>query len=110
MDLVREDEPTLNPFPHYARMRESAPVFHDEPSGRRHVFRHAAVERVLSEHGTFSSRFGGDDRSEAGQLFAARLVTTDPPRHRQLRSLVSQAFTPKAVEGLAPRISALTED
>jgi cytochrome P450 len=65
---------------------------------------------VLSEHGTFSSRFGGDDRSEAGQLFAASLVTTDPPRHRQLRSLVSQAFTPKAVEGLAPRISALTED
>ena len=110
MDLVREDEPTLNPFPQYARMRESAPVFHDEPSGSWHVFRYADVERVLSEHGTFSSRFGGDDRSEAGQLFAASLVTTDPPRHRQLRSLVSQAFTPKAVEGLAPRISALTED
>jgi cytochrome P450 len=110
MDLVREDEPTLNPFPHYARMRESAPVFHDEQSGSWHVFRYADVERVLSEHGTFSSRFGGNDPSEAGQLFAASLVTTDPPRHRQLRSLVSQAFTPKAVEGLAPRISALTED
>ena len=110
MDLVREDEPSLNPFPHYERMRESAPVFQDEQSGSWHVFRYADVERVLSDHGTFSSRFGGDDPSEAGQLFAASLVTTDPPRHRQLRSLVSQAFTPKAVEALAPRISTLTED
>ncbi|MFJ5695459.1 cytochrome P450 [Arthrobacter sp. NPDC093125] len=110
MDLVREDEPSLNPFPHYERMRESAPVFQDEQPGSWHVFRYADVERVLSDHGTFSSRFGGDDPSEAGQLFAASLVTTDPPRHRQLRSLVSQAFTPKAVEGLAPRISALSED
>lgn len=110
MDLVRDEEPSLNPFPHYEKMRESAPVFKDEQSGSWHVFRYADVERVLSDHGTFSSRFGGDDPSEAGQLFAASLVTTDPPRHRQLRSLVSQAFTPKAVEGLAPRISALTED
>jgi cytochrome P450 len=53
---------------------------------------------------------GGDDPSEAGQLFAASLITTDPPRHRQLRSLVTQAFTPKAVAALAPRISYLTEE
>src|SRR5688500_9588852 len=110
MDLVRDEGPSLNPFPHYERMRESAPVFKDEQSGSWQVFRYADVERVLSDHGTFSSRFGGDDPSEAGQLFAASLVTTDPPRHRQLRSLVSQAFTPKAVEALAPRISTLTED
>ena len=29
-------------------------------------------------------------------------VSTDPPRHRQLRSLVTQAFTPRAIEALAP--------
>jgi cytochrome P450 len=31
----------------------------------------------------------------------------DPPRHRQLRSLVNQAFTPRVVEQLGPRISAI---
>ncbi|MFE5837785.1 cytochrome P450 [Arthrobacter sp. NPDC056493] len=110
MDLRRDDESPLNPFPHYERMRESAPVFHDEQSGTWHVFRYDDVQRVLSEHGTFSSRMGGDDPSETGQLFAASLITADPPRHRQLRSLVTQAFTPRAVEALAPRISALTEE
>lgn len=110
MDLRRDDESPLNPFPHYARMRDSAPVFHDDQSGSWHVFRYDDVQRVLSEHGTFSSRMGGDDPSETGQLFAASLITADPPRHRQLRSLVTQAFTPRAVEALAPRISALTEE
>ena len=110
MDFRRDDESPLNPFPHYERMRASAPVFHDEESGSWHVFRYDDVQRVLSGHGTFSSRMGGDNPSETGQLFAASLITADPPRHRQLRSLVTQAFTPKAVEGLAPRISALTDE
>ena len=110
MDFVRSDGASLDPFPHYDRMRESAPVFHDEQSGSWHVFRYDDVQRVLSEHGTFSSKMGGDDPSETGQLFAASLITADPPRHRQLRSLVTQAFTPKAVEALAPRISALTDE
>ena len=109
MDFVPEDEHPLDPFPRYRRMRESAPVFLDEQSGSWHVFRYDDVQRVLSEHATFSSRMGGDDPSETGQLFAASLISTDPPRHRQLRSLVTQAFTPKAVEALAPRISTLTE-
>ena len=110
MDFVNIDGPSLDPFPQYEKMRESAPVFRDEASVSWHVFRYDDVQRVLSEHGTFSSRMGGDDPSETGQLFAASLITADPPRHRQLRSLVTQAFTPKAVDALAPRISSLTEE
>jgi cytochrome P450 len=34
----------------------------------------------------------------------------DPPRHRQFRSLVSQAFTPRAIARLEPRIAELTEE
>ena len=79
MDFVRSDGASLDPFPHYERMRESAPVFHDEQSGSWHVFRYDDVQRVLSEHGTFSSRMGGDDPSETGQLFAASLITADRP-------------------------------
>ena len=101
-------EQPLNPFPRYEAMRQSEPVFQDQETGVWHVFRYDDVQRVLSEHATFSSRYGGDDPS--GQLFAASLVNTDPPRHRQLRSLVSQAFTPRSVEALAPRISDLTNE
>ncbi|MFE4229915.1 cytochrome P450 [Arthrobacter sp. NPDC056886] len=103
-------EQPLNPFPRYEAMRHSEPVFQDQETGVWHVFRYDDVQRVLSEHATFSSRIGGDNPSETGQLFAASLINTDPPRHRQLRSLVSQAFTPRSVEALGPRISELTHE
>jgi cytochrome P450 len=34
----------------------------------------------------------------------------DPPRHRQMRNLVSQAFTPRMVAQLEPRIAAITNE
>ena len=89
MDFAPASEHPLDPFPHYERMRESAPVFHDAESGSWHIFRYDDVQRVLSEHARFSSRMGGDVPSGTGHLFASSLITTDPPRHRQLRSLVT---------------------
>ena len=103
-------EKPLNPFPRYEAMRRSDPVFQDQETGVWHVFGYDDVQRVLSEHASFSSRMGGDNPSETGQLFAASLINTDPPRHRQLRSLVSQAFTPRSVEALGPRIATLTDE
>jgi cytochrome P450 len=110
MEHVRALEQSMNPYPHYEAMRETAPVFHDEQTGIWHVFKYDDVHRVLSEHATFSSQMPPGEQSETGQLFAASLINTDPPRHRQLRSLVSQAFTPRAVEALGPRIAAITEE
>ncbi|MFC0455977.1 cytochrome P450 [Arthrobacter liuii] len=110
MDITQSAAYPLNPFPHYERMRAASPVFHDDQSGSWHVFRYDDVQRVLSEHATFSSRMGGGNPSGSGQLFASSLITADPPRHRQLRSLVTQAFTPKAVDALAPRIAELTDE
>ena len=37
-------------------------------------------------------------------------VRMDPPRHRKLRGLVSQAFTPRMVAGLEPRIAEVTTE
>ena len=89
----------LDPFPWYAMMRESAPVFLDP---RRHswsVFKYNDVQRVLSEHSSFSSQFIGSD-----QPLDASMISMDPPRHRQLRSLVTLAFTPRTIGRLEPRI------
>jgi cytochrome P450 len=38
------------------------------------------------------------------------LIASDPPRHRQLRALVSQAFTPRAVAALTSRISCIVHE
>jgi cytochrome P450 len=38
------------------------------------------------------------------------MLVTDPPEHTRLRGLVSQAFTPKRIRELAPRIERIAED
>jgi cytochrome P450 len=97
----------LNPFPGYEFMRQTSPVYFDESHGLWTVFKYDDVKRVLSDYQTFSSRFGGEAGS--GGMFGASLIGADPPRHRQLRSLVTLAFTPQAVEALAPRITAIVD-
>ncbi|HEY9724541.1 MAG TPA: cytochrome P450 [Oscillatoriaceae cyanobacterium] len=68
------------------------------------VYRYDDVKRVLSDHEAFSSerRFAA-----LGVRQRPNLISLDPPRHRQFRNLVTQAFTPKAVAAMAPRIEAI---
>jgi len=103
-------ERQLDPFPLYESMRHSEPVYHDPERGNFSLFRYGDVQRALSDFESFSSQFRGDRAPNSGQPFAASLISTDPPRHRQLRSLVNLAFTPRAVEALAPRISEIVHE
>src|SRR5207302_3604907 len=82
----------------YRLMRESRHVARDPRWRNWMVFTHADVLRVLSDHQEFSSAYG--DLS---------LLNTDPPRHRQLRNLVTEAFTPRTVEALRPRITQIVD-
>lgn len=69
------------------------------------MFRHEDVKRVLSDHDAFSSR-----RGSSADPLSTSLISTDPPRHRQLRSLVTTAFTPRAIANLSPRIDAIANE
>lgn len=92
-----DSELLLEPFGWYRAMREASPIAR---AGRGWmVFGHEDVQRVLSDHEHFSSEYGN-----------FTLLNTDPPRHRQLRALVTQAFTPRAVEGLRPRIAEIVDE
>jgi cytochrome P450 len=98
-------EGTLDPYPLYKEMRQTDPVYYDPNRDNWNVFRYDDVKRVLSEHESFSSQFmqGGSHRME--MPFTASMISSDPPRHRKLRDLVTQAFTPRAITNLAPRIT-----
>jgi cytochrome P450 len=91
------------PLDHHARMRASAPpVSFDARFSSWNVYRYDDVLRILGDHVTFSSE------RPAGQPAIPSIVGMDPPRHRKLRGLVNQAFTPRVVAELAPRITAVT--
>jgi cytochrome P450 len=109
MCALKNIDREINPFPVYARMRERYPVYYDAQTHHWNVFRYEDVQRVLSDYEMFSSQFAGDP-NDPSQPFAAAMITTDPPKHRELRSLVTQAFTPRAVEAMAPRITQIVHE
>jgi cytochrome P450 len=91
------------PLDLYARMRASdPPVSFDARFASWNVYRYDDVIRILGDHGTFSSE------RPPGQPAIPSIVGMDPPRHRKLRGLVNQAFTPRVVAELTPRITAVT--
>jgi cytochrome P450 len=102
------------PFDRYRTMRATQPVFKDPNRDNWQVFRYADVARVLNEYATFSSdgqRMAQVEGFE-GEInpIGSSIIRTDPPRHRQLRNLVSQAFTPRMVAQLEPRITSITNE
>lgn len=94
------------------RQRAAGSIHHDEQQRIWQVFGYADTERVLSDPSAFSSDFSEIMPHQRDfDLFArGNFVRMDPPKHRKLRGLVSQAFTPRMVTGLAPRIAEVTAE
>jgi cytochrome P450 len=105
MQYTKEDR-LLNPFPWYDTMRKTDPVHYYEQYGIWQAFRYNDVQRVLSDYTAFSSSFGGQNQDP----LSTSLISMDPPRHRQLRNIVTQAFTPRTVARLSDRITAIVTE
>ncbi len=116
------DPATLQcPFPHYAQMREEAPVLHIESMGMYLVTRYDLVLQIIRDVETYSSRFGGASMPlesgdgaklaavmEEGYPRLATMLTADMPDHTRYRRLISKAFTPKVIAELEPKIREIT--
>src|SRR5216110_2653996 len=68
------------------------------------VFRYKDVQQVLADYATFSAEHS------VSKNFPGALGKFDPPRHRQLRGLISKAFTPRSIEELVPRLIQITDE
>ena len=92
--------------------REHGQVHFDDRQQCWQVLGHPEAGIVLSDPVVFSSDLTALQpvQDDLALFQRGNLVRMDPPRHRVLRSLVNQAFTPRVVAGLEPRIAELTTE
>ncbi len=90
----------------FDELRAHEPLHWNDEAAPQHGFwsltRHADVVRVLRDPATFSSQLGGANLEEldAEQLEVRRsMLETDGDRHRALRRLLQDEFTPKGLAG-----------
>ncbi|WP_431990160.1 cytochrome P450 [Streptomyces albogriseolus] len=90
-------------------LRDAGPVAYDEERQQWHVVDHQGVAAVLSDPATYSSDMTpiAPTQEDFETFTQGNFVGMDPPEHRKLRTLVGQAFTPRVVHGLAPRVEAV---
>jgi cytochrome P450 len=95
----------------YQKMQMDNPVHYDPDfrlyfgaKGAWQIFRYKDAQRVLSDYEIFSNEYMP---KSADNLLGSNLNQTDPPRHKQLRALVTKAFAPSMVAKLESWIYSL---
>jgi cytochrome P450 len=102
-----------DPYPAYRLLRDEDPVHHAAESDTWVLSRHDDVQTALLDHDSYSSVdgvFPTPPGSDFVQSLLPMMVLMDPPRHNQLRALVSRAFTPRRIAALHDGIEELAQD
>jgi cytochrome P450 len=105
-------EVIADPYPVYRELRDNAPAYWSREAHSWVLSRYDDVSAALADPATYSSASGifptppGVDMTE---LFLPMLIMSDPPRHTQLRQIVSRAFTPRRIASLEPHIETLVK-
>jgi cytochrome P450 len=103
-----------DPYPAYAVLREEQPVYRREIPDHRvwpHYWmltRAGDVNDALSDWRTFSSARGTLVDTDIS-LIPPNMFNMDPPRHDELRTILSRAITPTRITGLEPHVRAYAE-
>ncbi len=88
----------------FRHMQETQPIRYRPEYNLWEVFRYKDALQVLSDHAAFSV-----DQC-LPEAFPCALGRSNPPEHRQIRSLVSKAFTPRRIEELTPRLIQIVDE
>lgn len=103
-----------DPYPYYRTMRDEHPVLKREIDDWRvwpHYWmlsRAEDVDRALSDWRTFSSATGTLIDTDIS-LIPPNMFNMDPPRHDELRGILSRVLTPSRIAALEPHIRTYAE-
>jgi cytochrome P450/NAD(P)-dependent dehydrogenase (short-subunit alcohol dehydrogenase family) len=95
------------PFNTYRRLRDEAPVYHNEKYGFWALSRYQDVEPALKDCETYSSARGitlDMYLAEPDPAQPPMIIMMDPPDHTVMRKLVNKVFTPRAIADLESMI------
>jgi cytochrome P450 len=116
---VQTDKPLLDPYdydfhedpyPYYQRLRDEAPLYHNEELGFWALSRHQDVLQGFRNSTKLSNRDGVSLDPVSRGPHAAKTMSflaMDDPAHLRLRTLVSKGFTPRRIRELEPRVTQL---
>ena len=121
MSVALTPEFRENPYQFFELLREHEPV-HETPFGVYLLTRHADASAIVRDPHLSTNQENSDlyrafvesnarpDDDPMEQMNDVVMLFMDPPDHTRLRSLVSQAFTPKMVERLRARIQEIVAE
>ncbi len=112
---LRAPELRTNPYPFLHDLRTTDPVHWSPVLAAWLLSRYHDVQLLFRQPG-LSKDYRNVPPSPLGSRDATfpagtpTMLRLDPPDHTRLRSLVTKAFTPRAVEALLPRIQTIADD
>ncbi|MCY4617983.1 MAG: cytochrome P450 [Chloroflexi bacterium] len=107
------------PYPHWAFLREHAPVYWYERPGIEPfwaITKYDDIQRISRDPKTFSNKTDIAIRADPGEINQTsstqtnHLLQMDPPEHAEYRSLVNRRFTPRGLSILEDRIDEISAD
>lgn len=111
-----DPEVLANPYPLYHRLRTEDPVHWDPFLHAWVVTRYHDVLTVLLKYSAERtptpeklSEMGLSRLNPIAKVMVQQMLFLDPPAHTRLRSLASEAFTPRRVEVLRSHIAEITD-
>ncbi len=99
-----------DPYPYYRRLRDEAPLYHNQELGFWALSRHRDVHQGFRNSTTLSNRDGVSLDPVSRGPHATKTMSflaMDDPAHLRLRTLVSKGFTPRRIHELEPRVTEL---
>jgi cytochrome P450 len=99
-----------DPYPIYKRLRDEAPLYHNDEIGFWALSRHHDVLQGFRNSTTLSNRDGVSLDPVSRGPHACKTMSflaMDDPAHLRMRTLVSKGFTPRRIRELEPRVTEL---
>src|SRR6201988_1243668 len=99
-------ELNTDPYPMFRRLREEAPLYHNDQHDFHALSRFGDVSKALVDHETFSSARGAILELIKANIDIPKgvVIFEDPPIHDIHRKLLSRMFTPRKINDLEPKI------